>query len=48
MATLTSGPRQIRYELDGPAEGPVWVLVNGLTQYIKIWEPFREALATGR
>jgi pimeloyl-ACP methyl ester carboxylesterase len=45
MATLTSGPRQIRYELDGPAEGPVWVLVNGLTQYIKIWEPFREALA---
>jgi pimeloyl-ACP methyl ester carboxylesterase len=31
--------------LDGPAHGPTFVLVNGLTQYIKIWEPFREALA---
>jgi pimeloyl-ACP methyl ester carboxylesterase len=45
MATLTSGTRRIRYELNGPAGGPVWVLVNGLTQYIKVWEPFREALA---
>jgi pimeloyl-ACP methyl ester carboxylesterase len=45
MPTLTSGSRQISYVLDGPAHGPTFVLVNGLTQYIKIWEPFREALA---
>ena len=45
MPTLISGSRQIRYELDGPSEGPAYVLVNGLTQYIKIWEPFRKALA---
>jgi pimeloyl-ACP methyl ester carboxylesterase len=45
MAMLTASARRITYELDGPADGPTWVLVNGLTQYIKIWEPFREALA---
>ncbi len=45
MPTLTSGSRQISYVLDGPSDGPAFVLVNGLTQYIKIWEPFREALA---
>jgi len=44
MATLTCGPRQIRYQLDGPADGPAYVLVNGLTQYIKVWESFRDAL----
>jgi len=44
MPTLISGPRQICYELDGPPDGPTFVLVNGLTQYIKIWEPYREAL----
>ncbi len=45
MPTLTSSSRQIRYVLDGPSAGPTFVLVNGLTQYIKIWEPFRLALA---
>jgi len=45
MPTITSGSRQISYVLDGPPDGPTFVLVNGLTQYIKIWEPFREALA---
>ncbi len=45
MPTITSGARQITYVLDGPPNGPIFVLVNGLTQYIKIWEPFREALA---
>jgi 3-oxoadipate enol-lactonase len=45
MPTLRSGSRQISYVLDGPARGPTFVLVNGLTQYIKIWEPFRAALA---
>lgn len=47
MAVLTHSGRQIRYRLDGPQDGPAYVLVNGLTQYIKIWEPFREALAAG-
>ena len=45
MPTLTSSSRQINYVLDGPSAGPTFVLVNGLTQYIKIWEPFRLALA---
>jgi 3-oxoadipate enol-lactonase len=45
MPILVRGRRRIRYELDvpaeGPANGPVFVLVNGLTQYIELWEPYR-------
>jgi len=48
MATLTCGPRRIRFELDGPADAPAFVLVNGLTQYIKIWDSFRDALVAKR
>jgi 3-oxoadipate enol-lactonase len=44
MVSLENGPRRIRYELHGPAEGPAYVLVNGLTQYVEIWEPYRDAL----
>jgi len=44
MASLANGPRRIRYELTGPAEGPAFVLVNGLTQYVEIWHPYRDAL----
>jgi pimeloyl-ACP methyl ester carboxylesterase len=44
MATLICGPRRIRFELNGPADAPAFVLVNGLTQYIKIWDSFRDAL----
>jgi 3-oxoadipate enol-lactonase len=44
MASLANGPRRIRYELTGPAQGPAFVLVNGLTQYVEIWHPYREAL----
>jgi 3-oxoadipate enol-lactonase len=44
MATLAHGSRRISYQLDGPANAPAYVLVNGLTQYIKVWEPFRDAL----
>jgi pimeloyl-ACP methyl ester carboxylesterase len=44
MALLANGPRRIRYELAGPAEGPAFVLVNGLTQYVEIWHPYRDAL----
>ena len=33
MPFLTHGSYRIRYELDGPANAPAYVLVNGLTQY---------------
>ena len=39
MASLLHGQRQIRYELHGPTEGPAYVLVNGLTQYLEVWRP---------
>ena len=32
MPFLTHGSYRIRYELDGPANAPTYVLVNGLTQ----------------
>jgi 3-oxoadipate enol-lactonase len=44
MAILVRGRRRIRYELDGPADAPAYVLVNGLTQYIELWEPYRHLL----
>jgi 3-oxoadipate enol-lactonase len=48
MPILARGRRRIRYELDcpaeGPPDGPVFVLVNGLTQYIELWEPYRYML----
>jgi 3-oxoadipate enol-lactonase len=49
MPILARGRRRIRYELDRPANvpanGPAFVLVNGLTQYIELWEPYRHMLA---
>lgn len=44
MATLAHRGRRIYYEVAGPADGPACVLVNGLTQYVKLWHPFRDAL----
>ena len=48
MPILARGRRRIRYELDRPpegrADGPAFVLVNGLTQYIELWEPYRYML----
>jgi 3-oxoadipate enol-lactonase len=44
MVSFAPGPKRIRYELHGPAKGPAYVLVNGLTQYVEIWEPYRDAL----
>ncbi|WP_271577174.1 alpha/beta fold hydrolase [Bradyrhizobium sp. CCBAU 11361] len=38
----------MRYELDGPAGAPVYVLVNGLTQYAELWNAYREALVARR
>jgi pimeloyl-ACP methyl ester carboxylesterase len=48
MPFLTHGPYRIRYELDGPAGAPVYVLVNGLTQYAELWNAYREALVARR
>jgi 3-oxoadipate enol-lactonase len=44
MATLAHAGRRIYYEVAGPAGGPACVLVNGLTQYVKLWHPFRDSL----
>ncbi len=44
MPWLASKSRRIHYELTGPDDGPACVLVNGLTQYVKLWMPFRDGL----
>jgi len=44
MVSKTLGTRRIRYELNGPPEGPAFVLINGLTQYVELWAPYRDAL----
>jgi pimeloyl-ACP methyl ester carboxylesterase len=44
MPFLTHRSYRIRYELEGPAEAPAYVLVNGLTQYAELWVAYREAL----
>jgi 3-oxoadipate enol-lactonase len=44
MPWLTCKSGRIHYELAGPEDGPVCVLVNGLTQYVKLWLPFRDGL----
>ena len=44
MPFLTHGSYRIRYELDGPANAPTYVLVNGLTQYAELWTAYRDAL----
>ena len=45
MPTLQHGRHSIHYEVAGPDHGPVYVLVNGLTQYSALWTPYRAALA---
>ena len=44
MPWLSYNSRRIHYELAGPDDGPAFVLINGLTQYVKLWIPFRDAL----
>jgi 3-oxoadipate enol-lactonase len=44
MPFLTHGAYRIRYELEGRADAPAYVLVNGLTQYAELWGAYREAL----
>ena len=47
MPYLAHGSYRLRYELEGPDDGPAYVLVNGLTQYAELWAGYRAAL-TGR
>jgi 3-oxoadipate enol-lactonase len=44
MPFLAHGSYRIRYELQGPDQGPAYVLVNGLTQYAELWTGYRDAL----
>lgn len=44
MPFLSHGSYRIRYELEGPANAPAYVLVNGLTQYAELWAAYRDAL----
>lgn len=44
MPYLAYGSYRIRYELEGPTNGPAYVLVNGLTQYAELWASYRAAL----
>jgi pimeloyl-ACP methyl ester carboxylesterase len=44
MPFLSHGSYRIRYDLDGPANAPAYVLVNGLTQYAELWAAYRDAL----
>jgi len=44
MASLAHGLSRIRYELHGPKDAPAYILINGLTQYVEIWHPYRDAL----
>jgi pimeloyl-ACP methyl ester carboxylesterase len=48
MPFLAHGSYRIRYELDGPADAPVYVLVNGLSQYAELWAAYRDALVARR
>ena len=45
MPYLAHGSYRIRYELEGPDDGPAYVLVNGLTQYAELWAGYRAALS---
>lgn len=44
MPFLKHGSYRIRFEVDGPANAPAYVLVNGLTQYAELWAAYRDAL----
>ncbi|MDH2385009.1 alpha/beta hydrolase [Bradyrhizobium sp. CER78] len=48
MPFLNHGSYRIRYELDGPADAPAYVLVNGLTQYAELWSVYRDKLTARR
>ncbi len=45
MPFISHNNYHAHYEIDGPESGPVFVLVNGLTQYSSLWRPYVTALA---
>lgn len=47
MPYIAHADHRVFYEIEGPAEGPVYVMVNGLTQYASLWRPYVEALTSG-
>jgi 3-oxoadipate enol-lactonase len=46
MASPLHTLSRIRYQVDGPKGAPAYVLINGLTQYLELWEPYREAMVS--
>lgn len=48
MPFLERSSYRIHYELAGPADGPAFVMVNGLTQYAELWSDYREKLTARR
>src|SRR6201997_3900529 len=44
MPFLAHGSHRIRYEISGPDTGPVYVLVNSVTQYSELWADYRDTL----
>ncbi len=47
MPKLQFGDKEVFYQVAGPPEGPLYILVNGLTQYAALWTAYSEALTTG-
>ncbi len=45
MPVVTHKRHLVFYDLTGPADGPAFLLVNGLTQYAALWRPYVEMLA---
>ncbi|MGE4373724.1 MAG: alpha/beta fold hydrolase [Xanthobacter sp.] len=45
MPFISHNNHQAYYEISGPSEGPVFIMVNGLTQYSSLWKPYVTALA---
>ena len=44
MPSLIYRGLRIRYELAGPTNAPTFIMVNGLTQYAELWEPYHTAM----
>lgn len=44
MPYVSHAHNRIFYDVEGPADGPVYIMVNGLTQYASLWAPYVAAL----
>lgn len=44
MTAVIIGERTVHCQVDGPESGPTYVFVNGLTQYVELWQAYRAAL----